>query len=117
MSSNDVQRILSEASLLLEAGKPAETLNCSRRIARLSDDEFRIECGALRAWALSELGHVDQALSTLRPLMQAYPMSARLHGTLGVVLSNDGNLEQACDALEQAVALDDDDPTALANLG
>jgi tetratricopeptide (TPR) repeat protein len=116
MSSNEIHRVLSEASYLLEAGRPAETLNCLRRIPVLADDEFRIERGSLRAWALADLGHVDQALRTLEPLLEAHPLSARLHGTLGVVLSSDGNLERASEALEQAVALDADDPTTLANL-
>ena len=118
MDSEDVQSILDRANELLEAGRPAESLRC---LARIEDGLIgagdRIECASIKACALSELGHADDALDVLESFLDEYPDSARLHGTLGVVLSNDGELDEACDALEHAVALDATDEVALANLG
>ncbi len=118
MSPNDVHSILSQAGLLLEAGKPAETLTCLRQIPVLAEDELRIRCASLRAWALSELGHTDQAVDALRPLLAAFPESPVLLRAFGVVLLNEGNLEHACEVLEEALELEPEepDPSTLANL-
>lgn len=118
MDSDEVQSIFDRANDLLEEDRPEEMLRC---LEALDDDlievDDRIEYGALKAWALSELGQGNEALDVLEPLIDEFPDSARLHGTLGVVLSNDGDLDEACDALEEAVALDAGDEVALANLG
>jgi len=118
VNSDDVQAVLNQANELLGAGRPAESLRCLQALDdNLIDTDDRIECAALKAWALSELGRNDEALDVLEPLIDQYPPSARLYGALGVVLSNDGDLDQACEALEQAVALDGSDAVALLQLG
>ena len=101
-----------------KAGKPEETLACLARLdSEPCEEEERVEWAALRAWALSELSRIDEALATLAPVLTEYPSAARLHAALGVVLSNDGNLEAACEALETAIGLDETDDVAIANLG
>lgn len=118
MERDVIKTILTRANELLEAGEPAETLRCLDRISgELFESDDRIECGSLRAWALSELGRVDDALEELEPLLDEFPRSARLHNTRGVVLSNAEDLEQARDALAKAVELDEDDDSAWANYG
>ncbi len=118
MDASDAESIFDRANELLEAGRPEESLRCLAALdGRLVDAEERVECESLRAWALSELGRGNDALDVLEPLLDEFPQSARLHSTLGVVLSNDGDLDEACDALEEAVALDGDDEVAMANLG
>lgn len=117
MASEDIQKALDEANELLEAGKPAETLRRLDKIEEaIFESDLRIECGSLRGWALAELGKIEEALEALDLLIEEYPDSARLLSVLGVVLSQDGNLELACDALEEAVAIDDEDEVAVANL-
>lgn len=117
MDHDDIQNCLDKANQLLEAGKPQETLTCLASIEdRIDDPEDRLECLAMKAWALSELGRHNEALDLLEPLAEEFPESARVHGTLGVVLSNAGDLEPACAALEEAARLDDSDETAIANL-
>lgn len=117
MDAEYIERIFSRANDLLDAGKAAETLRCLEELdGRLVDAEDRIEFGTLRAWALSELDRVDEALRSLDALMEEYPNSARLHGTRGVVLSNADELEEACAELERAVRLDPKDDVAIANL-
>jgi tetratricopeptide (TPR) repeat protein len=118
MESDDVQSVLNRANEFLEAGRPEESLRCLAALENaLFEPDERVEWAALKAWALSELGRGNDALDVLEPMLGEFPQSARLHGTLGVVLSNDGDLDEACDALEQAVALDEADEVALANLG
>jgi tetratricopeptide (TPR) repeat protein len=113
-----VQSVLERANELLEEGQAEESLRCLAALdTRLVDTDDRLECESLKAWALSALGRGNDALDVLEPLLDEFPQSARLHSTLGVVLSNDGDLDEACDALEHAVALDASDEVALANLG
>ncbi len=117
MDHDDIQSCLDKANELLEAGKPQETLTCLSQIEdRIEDPDDRLECQAMKAWALSELGRHNEALDLLEPLAEEFPESARVHGTLGVVLSNAGDLEPACAALEEAARLDESDETAIANL-
>jgi tetratricopeptide (TPR) repeat protein len=118
MDWDEIQSILNQANELLEAGHPEESLRCLAELdSAVVEADERVEWGALKAWALSELGRGNDALDVLEPLLAEFPRSARLYSTLGVVLSNDGDLDEACDALEQAVALDGADEVALANLG
>jgi Flp pilus assembly protein TadD len=118
MNHEDIQGRLRRASYLLNTGKAREVIACIDEIAQnLVETDDRIEAAALRAWALSELGQADDALASLRRLMREFPEAPRLHGTLGVVLSNVNRLEEARESLELAVTLDESDPILLANLG
>jgi tetratricopeptide (TPR) repeat protein len=109
--------VLDEANRLLEAGKPGESLRRLEAVCeQLVDAEDRIECAALRAYALSEMGRTADALQVLEPLLEEFPESTRLLGALGVILSSVNNLEQARAALETALAIDGQDATLLANL-
>lgn len=118
MDAEDVHAILDRADELLEAGQPAESLRCLKALEdSLLDADERIERTSLEARALLELGRSDEAIDMLELLIDEYPRSARLHGTLGLVLSHDGDLGEARDALERAVMLDACDEVALANLG
>ncbi|MBL8878842.1 MAG: tetratricopeptide repeat protein [Phycisphaerales bacterium] len=117
MEPDFIESVLAKASDLLETGKPAESLQCLEQLeGMVSEPEDRIECGTLRAWALSEMDRVDDAIQTLEPLIDEFPNSARLHGTFGVVLSNADELEAARASLEKAVSLDNRDDVAASNL-
>lgn len=117
MEPEHIDTVLDRANRLLEAGKPDESLRCLDQVdGQLVDSDDRIECAALRAYALSEMGRAEEALQTLEPLIEEFPESARLFGALGVVLSGANDLEQAREALETAIALDQEDETLLANL-
>lgn len=117
MEPDEIEALLDRANRLLEDGQPAESLRCLAELQpETLDDDQRIEWASLRAWALSEMGRDEEALETLGPLLEEFPKSARLLGTLGVVLSNTDDLENARDALEEAVRINSDDEIALANL-
>ncbi len=117
MQPEDAESLLDQAQRLLESGKPEESLRCLDAVAGDGlPDEDRIELASLRAWALTELGRDEEALEALDPLLEEFPQSARLLGTLGVVFSNTNDLEDARDALEGAVSLSPDDEVSLANL-
>ncbi len=117
MEPEEIDAVLEEASRLLAAGQAEECLKC---LSELEAEELqaddRIEWVSLRAWALTELGADEEALQTLQPVLEEFPDSARLLGTLGVVLSNCDQLEQAQQALERALELVPDDEVLLANL-
>jgi tetratricopeptide (TPR) repeat protein len=117
MQPDEIDSLLEKAQRLLESGKPEESLRCLETLTPDElDDEERIEWASLRAWALTELGRDEEAIEILDPLLEEFPQSARLLSTLGVVFSNTNDLEDARDALEDAVALSPDDEVALANL-
>lgn len=117
MQPEDIDALLDQANQLLEAGMPNESLRCLDGVESFAlDVDERIEWGSLRAWALTELGRDDEAIETLDLLLEEFPRSPRLLGTLGVVLSNTNELEDARDALEEAVDLSPEDEVALANL-
>lgn len=117
MDPEQIASILERANELLEAGKAADTLACLDQIKdQLLDAEDRIEWTTLQAWALSELGRDEEALKLLEAIIAEVPPSSRLYGTLGVVFSNADDLGAARAALEQAVALNENDEVALANL-
>ncbi len=117
MNPEDLDAIFDRANRLLEAGKPDESLECLDKVdGRTLDSDDRIEWGSLRAWALSQIGQHEEALELLDELLEEFPQSVRLLGAFGIVLSNNDELEDARDALEEAVALGPTDEVALANL-
>lgn len=117
MEPEELDSLLDRANRLLEAGRPDESLRCLDQVAgQMLEGEDRIEWASLRAWALTEMGRDEEALETLEPLVEEFPESSRLLGTLGVVLSNTDDLEEARDALEEALSLSPKDEVALANL-
>ncbi|MCC6360129.1 MAG: tetratricopeptide repeat protein [Phycisphaerales bacterium] len=117
MDHDDLHLILDKANELLEAGKPEESLAQLAQIEdQALDDEDRIECFSMKAWALSDLGRHAEALELLDPLVEEFPDSSRLLGALGVVLTNAGDLDRARDVLEEAVRIDESDESAIANL-
>jgi tetratricopeptide (TPR) repeat protein len=117
MEPEDIDSLLDQATRLLEAGKPDESLQCLDQVEQYSlDSDDRIEWASLRAWALTEMGRDEEALEMLDPLLEEFPKSARLLGALGVVLSNTDDLEEAREALEEAVELSPNDQVCLANL-
>lgn len=118
MDPNLVHTLLDRANELLEAGKPEDSLRCLDEIEPpLLDPEDRVELGAIRAWAFSELGRNAEALDVLEPLLDEFTAAPRLLGTLGVVLSNGGDLSAAREAIEEAIRIDDSDESNWANLG
>lgn len=118
MQPDDIEKALLRAAELLEEGKPSETLDCLTPIEEsLVEAEDRVEFASLKAWALTELDRVDEAIAILEPLVEEFPESSRLLGALGVALSTAGDLEDAAEALEHAVECDETNNSALANLG
>lgn len=117
MEPEDIDALLDEANRLLESGKPDESLQRLDQIQEAAlDSDDRIEWASLRAWALTEMGRDDEALEMLDSLLEDFPKSARLLSALGVVLSNVEELEDAREALEEAVSLSPSDEVSLANL-
>ncbi|MFO0838171.1 MAG: tetratricopeptide repeat protein [Phycisphaerae bacterium] len=117
MEPDSVGSVLDQANGLLENGKPLEALKLLARLDGESlEDDDRVEVGSLSAWALSEMGRPQDALNLLEKLIDEFPRSSRLLGTRGVVLSNVGDLDQARASLEEAVAADEQDGAAIANL-
>ena len=118
MEPEDVDSLLDRAHRLLNEGRPADSLRCLDEVeGRLLDADDRIEHASLRAHALLDMERDDEALQTLEEAIDEFPESARLLGSLGVVLSSGKDLQGAREALETAVALDPDDEVHLANLG
>ena len=118
MNSDEIHAVLDQAHDLLEAGQPADAVACLKPLEHnLVERDHRIEYAAIMAWSLSELQRGNEALDILDPLLEEFQDSARLHGALGIVLSNDGELEEASRALDLATTLDPSDEVALANLG
>ena len=118
MDIDNIQDLLDRAGELLQAGRPVESLRCLETLnGNLVDADDRVEFVSLKAWALSEIGQADEALDMLEAELDEHPRSPRLYGALGIVLSNEGDLNEACDALERAVVLDPHDEAAVANLG
>ncbi|MCG3127673.1 MAG: hypothetical protein CHACPFDD_02540 [Phycisphaerae bacterium] len=118
MDTDDIQSKLQRAGELLDAGEPEEALRCLEGLeGTLVDADDRIEHASLRAWALSQVNENTEALQLIRPLIEEFPDSVRLHTTHGIVLSNLNRLGDARAALELALSLDESDAVALANLG
>lgn len=118
MDADDIQTHLQRAGELLDAGQAEEALRCLEGLdGALVDADDRIEYASLRAWALSQVNLSNEALQILRPLIEEFPDSVRLHTTHGIVLSNLNRLGDARAALELALSLDESDAVALANLG
>lgn len=117
MEPEHIDSVLDQANRLLEEGKPAESLRCLDQVKdQLVDSDDRIEFASLQACALADIGRSDEAVQALETLLTEFPDSAHLFGALGVVLSGSDRLERAREALEAAVALDQEDETLLANL-
>lgn len=118
MDPGFIQTQLQKANELLDNGKPGDALRCLEQVnGHVFDEDDKIEFASLRAWALAQLDRGQQALDELQPVMEEFPDSPRLHATHGVVLSSIERLEDACEALEKAVSIDNTDGIALANLG
>lgn len=117
MNPENIDALLERADRLIEEGRAGEALRVLGRInPELLDGEDRLEWATLKAWALSEMDRTAEALELLNPLLDEFSQSARLYGTLGVILMNDDQLDDARDALEFAVSLDGDDEMLIANL-
>lgn len=117
MDPERIDALFEEANQHLEAGRAEEALRCLEALDGAAlDEEERTEWTALCAWALSDLGRHDEAIELLEASLDAEAPSARVLGTLGVVLSNANDLEGARDVLERALAVQPDDETAIANL-
>ena len=59
-----------------------------------------------RAIALKVEGRYDDALSELRPLLEAEPENPRAHRELGLVLNFTGEFDESIEELRRAVELD-----------
>ena len=117
MEPENIDALLERANRLLEKGRPADSLRCLDELRPDAlDADDRIELVSLRAWALSDLGRNEEALDALDTLLDEFPKSPRLLGALGMVLSNNDELEDARDALEEAIAISPTDEVSRANL-
>lgn len=117
MDPHDIDATLDRANEQLEAGQAAEALHTLDTVpADQLDDDARVEWGALRGWALSDLGRHLEAVDFIERLLDEFPDAVRLLSTLGVVLSNAGELDGAASVLEEAVRLEPDDDISVANL-
>lgn len=69
----------------------------------LLDDTYEAEAAGEYGIVLVTLGHNAEALPLLKGAVIAYPENQRLHGALGLVLWNNGALEEAHDHLATAL--------------
>lgn len=117
MEPNEIDSRLDRANQLLEEGKPKDALECLEPLSDAPlDADDQIEFAALRAWALSDLGDHETAIAQLERALEEHPESVRLLGTLGIVLLNNSELDDARELLERAVELAPEDDVAVANL-
>ncbi len=96
------------AALLLDTMRPGEGLSVACH--GLEADPEHVECGVLRASALSQLGKhraADEALARVRTLDPSYP---RTHTTVGWAALRRGRVKEAEEAFREALRLD---PTLL----
>ena len=69
------------------------------------------------AWMLGQANYTEEAVWTLRRVIELHPEYALAHSYLGILLYNDGRIEESVPLLESAVTLSGREPIHLANLG
>lgn len=117
MDFDNIDTLLEQASRLLEAGRAEAALKFLAEVGdRVLDADLRIEWACLQGEALAKLGRHAEAIELLDALLEEFPQAPRLLATLGTVLSANEELDEARDALEEAVAVSPEDDVAVANL-
>jgi LuxR family transcriptional regulator, maltose regulon positive regulatory protein len=108
------QALLGRAALAFDQGQAAEAANLAGRFLRSLPEENRLgraKAIELLAFARLELGHLDQAAQTcaeLRATADAFPtgpLRAAVSCLEGVLAAGRGDLEAACQRLQDAVDL------------
>lgn len=104
-----------EVQRLQAAGQNAEALALVDRY--ISEHPRDPQMRFLKANLLSGTGHADEAQTLLIQLTHDYPELAEPWNNLAVLYASQGKLEQARDALHDALRVQPDYATALENLG
>lgn len=117
MDRDDLDQFFEQAARLLDDGQFDQALEKLDGLSQALDDaDDRVEWTTMRAWALAELGRVDEALDAVEPLLDEFPENARLHCTRGFALLQADALSEAIEALEHAYELDPEDELTITNL-
>src|ERR1700712_4939839 len=69
------------------------------------------------AMELTRSGQLPVAETAWRELVQSHPKSAPMHGALGIVLAQEGRLDEAAAECRKALALNPAEPDVSMNLG
>lgn len=99
------------ARLYLEQGRLPEAERASRQAIRLAPGDS--SAIVVLAQALIRSGEIGEARALLQPVVAADPENFEGHYSFGVLLLNDGKVEEAADHLVSAFKIDAGDPRTL----
>lgn len=90
----------------LTINKPAEAKDHFRDALRVAPEDFEATYNLVLLEA--QTGNTEEAVSLLQPLADRHPDRADLRNDLAILLLNHGEVEQAFDCFEAALAIDPD---------
>lgn len=109
LAPDDPEPILSRGHVLLELGRAEEAMAAFERLEKMEGDSADVDRGMAAAALL--LGDLGLAERRAERAVANHPQDPDAHHTLGVIHQELGHHEQALEAFDEALAIDDTRPS------